>query len=318
MTEPTSPDAVLEIHSDLSDQLSRFDILWNKIRQSRGMRIVAGLAATVSLSGCLPYFDHYTPVDPVTPDQLNVGGFGDSLVYIAEDHGPGVTNPFIFGGKLTDALGSVGYRASVNAAIGASTADLPDFQGFPGANIEFGALGTNDMHYIPDKGSTNMSLPQAMSNYKAYVEQEIQKGTNGFVFVGINTETIDWGLDQSGPPYNAALEGLADEIETEHPGVHTVYVDWEAIVANNLSYLSNSGPHLTDAGSEAYRQAIVHGVEEVQEELATTTTTTTSSTTSTTSSTTTTSVPPTTTPDTTPDTTVPTTDPTTTTEPALP
>lgn len=57
-------------------------------------------------------------------------------------------------------------------------------------------------------------------------------------------ETEPWGLDTSGPAYNAALRDL--------PSV--VIANWATIVEANPHFVGTDGVHLTSSGSVAYRE----------------------------------------------------------------
>jgi lysophospholipase L1-like esterase len=220
------------------------------------------IAAGPLLAGCLARGGAYQgPADATT-----VGVAGDSLVYQAE-YGLGLENPdpdhF-----LTDVLVAAGYQDSIGATIGAATTDLAawaidpntgQFVGWPTAPVvSVTALGTNDMAINTTTGLPAVSVEQAAANLQAHLNRiaqaRIDQGVEGGcdVLVGV-AQVPTWGLDRYGPQLNAAMQQIAD-----------VYVDWPAIVAEHPEYLNPNDPHQTAVGREAYRQAILAGVQECQ------------------------------------------------------
>ncbi len=73
--------------------------------------------------------------------------------------------------------------------------------------------------------------------------------------MNINTVTTSWGLNKSGPFYNAMLHNIANAA-----GGRVRVANWASVVLAHPEYLSAGGPHLTDAGATAYRNLMMLGV----------------------------------------------------------
>ena len=98
---------------------------------------------------------------------------------------------------------------STSNEIGAKTADLAAFEastpkaGFPtpGAQVSVTVLGVNDMH-AESAGVSSVPYATAKANYAAWLDALAIAGVGCHVLVEI-PETTPWGLDQTGPPWNA-------------------------------------------------------------------------------------------------------------------
>ena len=214
--------------------------------RSKLLALVGGITtAVLILAGCLP-----TATPWAGTSGTRVGLVGDSQMYQLEHDTLNDANH-----HMTDALVALGYQVSTSDNIGANTGDLAAFEtstpkaGFPtpGAQVSVTVLGVNDMHAV-SAGVPGTPYATAEANYAAWLDALATAGVGCHVLVEI-PETTPWGLDQTGPPWNAF-------IDSQTSTRHVVVVPWASIVAQNPSYVGSDGVHQTTAGKAAFLAAI--------------------------------------------------------------
>jgi hypothetical protein len=224
-------------------------------RRSRSWykRVCAGLGFLVVLlllSGCLPLPSAWVGSGPY------VAVAGDSEIYQLEHDALNDAKH-----HMRDAFVADGYTVSLSSMIGATTGDLagfvqssPSTAGWPdpGPHITVTALGVNDMHIDPTTGQPSTPLATAKANYTAYLNAVDAAGSQCDVLVEIPT-TTPWGLNQTGPSWNAFLASAAESRVA-------VVVPWASMVAQHPEYLGADGVHQTAIGKAAYRAAILGAV----------------------------------------------------------
>jgi hypothetical protein len=158
---------------------------------------------------------------------------------------------------MTDTFVTAGYTVSVSSFVGASTGDLagfvkssPSTAGWPdpGAQVTVTVLGVNDMHIDTTTGQPSTPVATAEANYKAYLNAVDAAGSQCDVLVEIPT-TTPWGLNQTGPVWNAFLASAAGSRVA-------VVVPWAGMVAQHPEYVVADGVHETAIGKAAYLAAI--------------------------------------------------------------
>jgi hypothetical protein len=216
-------------------------------------RVVAGLgflAVLLLLSGCLPSPSAWVGSGPY------VAVAGDSEIYELEHDALNDAQH-----HMTDAFVAAGYTESLSSMIGASTGDLagfvkssPSTAGWPdsGPQITVTALGVNDMHVDTTTGQPSTPVATAEANYTAYLNAVDAGGSKCDVLVEIPT-TTPWGLNQTGPSWNAFLASAAGSRVA-------VVVPWAAMVAQHPEYVVADGAHQTAIGKAAYLAAILDAV----------------------------------------------------------
>jgi hypothetical protein len=189
-------------------------------------RLLLGVVV-VALAACLPKPSPYQGAGP------KVALAGDSQMYLVEHDFLGDQQY-----HLTDAVMAAGYQASVSSMIGAGSPDLKHLVWPSAPNITVTVIGANDLHSgVPlSTLETNVYWYWAITGAACNVAAEVP-------------ETTPWGLDVSGPPYNAWLRSHA-----------TVTVPWASTVATHPEYLGSSGVHQTLTGKAAFRAALVDGI----------------------------------------------------------
>ena len=198
--------------------------------------IVAGVVAiSIVAAGCLPKPSSWTG------SGKHVAFTGDSITYNTEHDALGDTNH-----HLTDALVAAGYAVSSSDGIGANTADLAGLDPWPapGAQIVSIEIGTNDMHATNGQPGTPYATAEA--NYNTYLAAQDAAGVRCIVLVEI-AQTSPWGLDVTGPVWNAYLASVA----AARPVGSTVILPWAALTAEHPEYLGTDGVHPTAAGKAA-------------------------------------------------------------------
>src|SRR5262245_798711 len=207
------------------------------------------LAVLLLLSGCLPAPSAWVGSGPY------VAVAGDSQIYGLEHDALNDAQHHV-----TDAFVASGYEVSVSTLIGAATGDLagfvqssPSTAGWPdpGPQITVTALGVNNIHI--DTTTAPPSTPGATAevNLTAYLNAVDAAGSKCDVLVEIPA-TTPWGLDRTGPSWNAFLASAAANRVA-------VVVPWAGIVAQHPEYLSD-GVHQTATGKAAYLAAILDAV----------------------------------------------------------
>jgi hypothetical protein len=216
-------------------------------------RICAGLgflAVLLLLSGCLPSPSAWVGSGP------HVAVAGDSEIYNLEHDALGDAQH-----HMTDAFVAAGYTVSVSSFTGASTGDLagfvkasPSTAGWPapGPRIAVTALGVNDMRINTTTGQPYTPVATAEANYTAYLNAVDAAGSQCDVLVEIPT-TTPWGLNQTGPVWNAFLASAARSRVA-------VVVPWAGMVAQHPEYVVADGVHQTATGEVAYLLAILGAV----------------------------------------------------------
>jgi len=212
-----------------------------------GLSLFAG---SLIVSGCL------ARPTPWVGSGLRVGVAGDSEIYQLEHDTLNDSQH-----HLTDALVVAGFQVSTADVIGASTNDLaallnhaPETAGWPvpAPQITVTALGVNDMHIDADTGQPHTPVAAAQANLTAYLDQVDAAGSRCDALVEI-PETTPWGLDGTGPVWNAFLASTAE--------THVVVVvPWASTVAQHPEYVRSDGVHQTTAGKTAYLAAILAAV----------------------------------------------------------
>ena len=159
---------------------------------------------------------------------------GDSLVYMSDASGLGGIETYV-----TDELVTGGYRAYVTGWI------TPD--------VLVIALGTNDMRVNPQTGLPS-TTPEAaaivLGSWLAEVPDACVR------LVGVAESVTGWGLDVTGPGWNAMLAATA----ATH--ADAAYVAWEPLTAWTEG---GANPHLSPEGREAYRALLVSAAMSCQE-----------------------------------------------------
>jgi hypothetical protein len=220
---------------------------------SRAHRLGVGLgvlAVLLLLSGCLPSPSAWVGSGPY------VAVVGDSEIYQLEHDALNDAQH-----HMTDAFVAAGYTVSVSSMIGATTGDLagfvqssPSTAGWPdpGPHITVTALGVNDVHTDTTTGRPSTPVATAKANYTAYLNAVDAAGGQCDVLVEI-PNTMPWGLNQTGPLWNAFLASVAESRVA-------VVVPWSGMVAQHPEYLSADGVHQTPIGKAAYLAAILDAV----------------------------------------------------------
>jgi len=210
------------------------------------------LAVLLLLSGCLPAPSAWVGSGP------RVAVAGDSLIYQLEHDAMNDAQH-----HMTDAFVAADYTVSTSTLIGASTGDLagfvqssPSTAGWPGPgpHITVTALGVNDMHIDTTTGQPSTPVATAKANYTAYLNAVDAAGSQCDVLVEI-PNTTPWGLNQTGPSWNAFLASAAGSRVA-------VVVPWAGTVAQHPEYLDAGGVHQTALGKAAYLAAILGAVEQ--------------------------------------------------------
>jgi hypothetical protein len=151
------------------------------------------------------------------PAGAKVAVIGDSLVFQAEGNFTFKTS----NRYVADDLIALGYQSHVSGWIGATLASAhqyiwPEVSGMTDLDVLVLALGTNDMG-----GGT--SVADARATLDAWLDEAA--GVGCIALVGVNVHAYAWGLDVTGPPYNAML---ADEAATRD---HVIYEEWDPDLA---------------------------------------------------------------------------------------
>jgi len=217
-------------------------------------RVCAGLgflAVLLLLSGCLPAPSAWVGSGP------HVAVAGDSQVYWLEHDALDDAQH-----HMTDAFVAASYTVSVSSLPGAKTVDLAEFvqssspptAGWPdpGPQITVTALGVNDMRIDTTTGQPYTPVATAEANYTAYLNAVDAAGSKCDVLVEI-PDTTPWGLNQTGPLWNAFLASAAASRVA-------VVVPWASTVAQHPEYLQDDGVHQTATGKTAYLAAILGAV----------------------------------------------------------
>jgi hypothetical protein len=190
-------------------------------------RAVAVASSVLVLAGC-------TPVWWGLPEDPSVVVIGDSLTFQADGNELADENNHVLSQALADAgfYGYVDGRTGADLAYGREAWDRDVRRTVPDPDIVVIALGTNDMMLVD--GETVVPLEPADACVR---------------FIGVNEGVWGWGLDVSGPAYNAMLaeESLA------HPDA--AVAEWRP----DMSSFPGGGrqPHADDVGDAAYRDLIV-------------------------------------------------------------
>lgn len=202
-------------------------------RRSAAVAIVAGclVLATACQSG----------VWMGDPDATSVSVMGDSLVWQAEGNAS-LDDPQQR--LLAEELVASGYRAHVSGWIGETIAaghvDLwPLVASEPGLDIVVIALGTND-------AGREYPLADSRAALQTWLADAAHVGC--VALVGVNEQATGWGLDVSGPPFNAML---AEEAAL---APNAIFVPWEP----DLDIHGHDGDvHFsTDAARAQYRATL--------------------------------------------------------------
>ena len=214
----------------------------------RPLMTLAATAGILAASACLPQHGDFDAEEAT----INARVVGDSLTYQAEHTTAGDELITL----LSDELEADGYDPDVVAQIGATTDDLASLIVTPEnqADITVVGLGTNDMHLVDTETGLQpaVSVEDATYNLETYLDAA---DSDCEVLVGV-IESDDWGLNVSGPVWNAVLAQEA----AERGGV---YVDWAQIMAEHPEYTpSTGGVHHTAEGQAAYRAAIHEGIDD--------------------------------------------------------
>ncbi|MEZ5244622.1 MAG: hypothetical protein R2707_05965 [Acidimicrobiales bacterium] len=171
---------------------------------------------------------------------------GDSLVFLSEASSLSGTETWI-----TDELIAGGFQAYLTGLVGV-TVDFtylhlwnqPSRQGIT-PDVLVVALGTNDMHVDPQTGLP-LTTPEAaaivLGTWLAEVPDACVR------LVGVAESVAGWGLDVTGPGWNAML------VATAAAHANATYVAWEPLAAWTGG---GSSPHLTPEGRDAYRDLLV-------------------------------------------------------------
>ncbi|MDG2025893.1 MAG: SGNH/GDSL hydrolase family protein [Acidimicrobiales bacterium] len=209
---------------------------------SRRSGRLAGLvsALAIMVSSCVTGTWTGNNADP------SVVVIGDSLVFISERSGPGGTETWI-----TDDLVAGGAYGYVTGWIGSTlwlgyevAWESPSRQGII-PDVLVVALGTNDMRIFPGETEPGGDVEKSRLDIKAWLA-EVPAAC--VVLVGVAENIWGWGLDVSGPAWNAML---ADEAALH---ANATYVPWEP----DLAWVSGgSQPHPNSVGRVAYRDLIV-------------------------------------------------------------
>lgn len=201
----------------------------------RGAFAVIVIAVALVAAGCLPIPSSWTG------SGTNVAFVGDSITCNTEHDALNDTNH-----HLTDALVTAGYAVSSSDMIGANTADLAGLGPWPapGAAIVSIEIGTNDMHATNGQPATPYETAEA--NYNTYLAAQNAAGVRCIVLVEIS-QTAPWGLDVTGPVWNAFLASVA----ASRPDGSTDIVPWAEETAAHPEYLGSDGVHPTAAGKAA-------------------------------------------------------------------
>jgi lysophospholipase L1-like esterase len=201
----------------------------------RGAFAAIVIAVALVAAGCLP-----TP-SAWTGSGTHVAFVGDSITYNTEHDALNDTNH-----HLTDALVTSGYAVSSSDMIGANSTDLAGLAAWPapGASIVSIEIGTNDMHATNGQPATPYATAEA--NYNTYLTAQNAAGVRCVVLVEIS-ETTPWGLDVTGPVWNAFLASVA----ALRPAGSTDIVPWAEQTAAHPEYLGSDGVHPTAAGKVA-------------------------------------------------------------------
>ncbi|MFT5202109.1 MAG: lysophospholipase L1-like esterase [Candidatus Aldehydirespiratoraceae bacterium] len=183
-----------------------------------------------------------------TGDQqdTSVAVFGDSLVYSSEADDFNAPNTYV-----TDDLVALGSYAYVTAWIGASVAysyanlwNLPSRNGVV-PDVLVLALGTNDMRVNPVTGLPYATVEDARLVLQAWLAEVPDACVR---LVGVAESITTWGLDVTGPGWNAMLSEEAALFG------NAAYVPWEPLAAWTAN---GTSPHLAEDGEDAYRALIV-------------------------------------------------------------
>ena len=188
------------------------------------------------------------------PEAPSVVVMGDSLVYMSDASGLGGTETYV-----TDELVTGGYQAYVTGWIGAtvnfSYLHLWNQSSRMGItpDVLVIALGTNDMRVNPQTGLPS-TTPEAaaivLGSWLAEVPDACVR------LVGVAESVTGWGLDVTGPGWNAMLAATA----ATH--ADAAYVAWEPLTAWTEG---GANPHLSPEGREAYRALLVSAAMSCQE-----------------------------------------------------
>jgi lysophospholipase L1-like esterase len=210
---------------------------------------VAALLTTACLEAAGPW------VGPSAGARVGVAG--DSQIQIAQ-YGPGLKEADDPDHRLTDALNAAGYQASVAGTIGSNTRDLVRWSLWlaPGAQVVALAYGANDMN---TQGSDQTAVPiaEAEANLRGFIDRVDPPGDDTaicFALVEMPEESTAWGHDVWGPRWNAVLSAIAAERGD-------VVVSWAELADTHPEWLAPDQVHQTAEGQEAFRQAIVAGVQ---------------------------------------------------------
>lgn len=179
------------------------------------------------------------------PDDPSIMVYGDSLTYLSNQTLGGTET------MVTDALVDAGGYASVTGVIGLSVPlAYPFVWHSPGRDgllpdVLVVALGTNDMRIHPGMTGPLVDLEMARLRYRAWLAEVPEACV---VLVGVAENVAGWGLDITGPGWNAML--------AEEAALHANarYVAWEP----DLAWVANGAdPHLDATGRAAFRDLIV-------------------------------------------------------------
>jgi hypothetical protein len=203
-------------------------------------RLAAALAVFVAIVACDPILPSSSS-DVEAPTVLVVG---DSLVEQANGNAaPGESGP------LTAALVEAGYEAEVHATFGlkVATTDPWTWSSWRPEDVDVLviALGTNDMRIEEYQFG---DLEVARSRIQGWFDEAPDACS---VSVEINEGGTAWGLDDTAPSYNAMLRDISDRT-----------VPWDPEPPEVELLFGREGVHAdTEVGREAYREAIVRGVQ---------------------------------------------------------
>jgi lysophospholipase L1-like esterase len=230
--------------------MSLFELRGTMSRVRRAGVGLGFLGVLLLLSGCLPSPSAWVGSGP------RVAVAGDSEIYQLEHDAFNDAQH-----HMTDAFVAAAYRVSVSSLIGATTRDLAGFAQssastagwpHPGPRITVTALGVNDMRIDTTTGQPSTPFATAKANYTAYLNAVDAAGSRCDVLVEI-PNTTPWGLNQTGPTWNAFLASTAASRVA-------VVVPWAGMVAQHPEYLLADGVHQTALGKAAYLEAILGAV----------------------------------------------------------